>query len=294
MSQPGAGARRRRSKRSAPQPSRVRRPLVALASVILVITPISWILLHEPQSDQADASVPYVTRDDDTYITASNEPVAKTTDPPAKKTPTPTPTAGTPKPSATPTAGETATPTADPTDRPTRVPSSAPTEDEPTSTPSDAPSTRPTAGPRPTEDGSVTPTVKPTSPKPTEPPDDGDMNGAEEELFTLIDNERQSRGCAPLDRDTSLTHGARDDAESRAASGSVNSTGSSSASTGGDSMSAKSAFSKLKSENSVVLFKCSFDELGVGRGDDERKEGLCPIPLLCTTKTRVAWVVDFS
>ena len=94
MSEPGATARRRRSRRAAPQPSRVRRPLIAIASVILVITPISWILLHEPQSDQADASVPYVTRDDDTYITASTDPVVDTTDAPPTAVPSTPPTPG--------------------------------------------------------------------------------------------------------------------------------------------------------------------------------------------------------
>src|SRR4051794_13451459 len=104
MSEPGA-TRARRGRRAAETPSRTKRMLVAIGTVILVITPISWILLHEPQSDQADASVPYVTRDDDTYITASNEPVVQTSDTPSTSTPTPraTPTKPTRTPSATPT-----------------------------------------------------------------------------------------------------------------------------------------------------------------------------------------------
>ncbi|TDO36436.1 hypothetical protein EV643_120168 [Kribbella sp. VKM Ac-2527] len=288
MSEPGGTARRRRSKRSAGSASRVRRPLVALASVVLVITPISWILLHEPQSEQADASVPYVSRDDDTYVTASTEPVAKKTGPPKAKptaTPTPSRTPKTPTPSDTPTPGETARPTDGPTDEPTETPGG----DE-TPLPTGGP-TRATAGPKTTKPTTTTS----TTPTPTTPTDDGDMSPSELQLFTLIDDARVDKGCARLDRNSNLSGNAQSDADGRASNGNVSSTGSSAASTGGDGMDdAQAAFDRLKTESSGTLFNCGLTELGVGQADSTRKEGLCLGSLLCTEKTRYAWVVDFS
>jgi hypothetical protein len=290
MSEPGVTARRRRSKRSAGSASRVRRPLVALASVVVVITPISWILLHEPQSEQADASVPYVSRDDDTYVTASTEPVAKKTGPPKAKptaTPTPSRTPKTPTPSDTPTPGETARPTDGPTDEPTDQPGG----DE-TPLPTTGP-TRATAGPKQTAKP-TTATPTPTTPTPTTPADDGNMSSSELQLFTLIDDARVDKGCSRLDRNSSLSGNAQAEADDRASSGNVASTGSSKASAGGDDMDdAQAAFDRLKSQSSGTLFDCGMDELGVGVGDSTRRD--CALIFLgCSDKTRYAWVVDFS
>ena len=257
---------------------------MALATFVLVVTPISWILLHEPQSEQADASIPYVSRDDDTYVTASTEPVAKKTNPPkVKPTPTPSRTPKTPTPSDTPTPGETARPTDEPTDGPTETPGGDETP-LPTSGP-----TRATAGPK-TKPTATTP----TTPTPTTPADDGDMSPAELQLFTLIDNARVDKGCARLDRNSNLSGNAQSDADSRASNGNVASTGSSGASTGGDDMDdAQAAFNRLKTESSGTLFNCGLTELGVGVGDSTRRD--CALIFLgCSDKTRYAWVVDFS
>ncbi|GAB2569906.1 CAP domain-containing protein [Kribbella endophytica] len=291
MSEPGATARRRRSRRAAPQPSRVRRPLIAIATVILVITPISWILLHQPQSDQADASVPYVTRDDDTYITASTDPVVETTDAPPTAVPSTPPTPGqTPTtPGVTPTPGKTSG-TPDPTVTPTDGPTGRPTDTPTSGTTTTPPPSSETQNPRPTKTPTRTPTADPTTPEP--PKDYGNQDDAERELFSYIDSARQERGCAPLQKDTNLDNGAESDAESRASSGDVSGTGSSSAAVGGDGMNAKDAFDKLKTESSGTLFNCGHTELGVGQGDSTRKIGLCP--LICSEKTRYAWVVDFD
>lgn len=288
MSDRGATARRRRSRRSAqPAGSRLRRTLVAIATVTLVITPISWLLLHEPQSDQADASVPYVTRPDDTYITASNEPVASRTDPPsvAPSTPGRTPTAtpsGTPTPSApgspTPSASATGTPTAGSTHTPGATPSSEPTR------------TGSTSGPRET----AQPTKTPNAPPPP-PADNGSMTGDEAALFSMIDDARTSRGCAPLGRDSNLSGTAQQEADSRASSGDVSSTESSSAAAGGDNMSAQEAFNTLKSQSSGTIYNCGLNELGVGQATTQYRPGglLCGLGL-CAKRTRVAWVVDFK
>ncbi|MDX6259244.1 MAG: hypothetical protein QOH84_932, partial [Kribbellaceae bacterium] len=92
--------------------------MVSIGTVILVITPISWILLHQPQSNEADASVPYVTRDDDSYIDSSTKPVvARPSATTPSSVPSGTPTTGTPTPSGTPS-----TPGQTPTDRPSTTP----------------------------------------------------------------------------------------------------------------------------------------------------------------------------
>lgn len=295
MSEPGATARRRRSRRAAPQPSRIRRPLIAIASVILVITPISWILLHEPQSDQADASVPYVTRDDDTYITASTDPVVDTTDAPPTAAPSTPPTPGqTPtKPGTTPTVtpGQTSgTPGPDPTVTPTDGPTGGPTDPPSSGTTTAPPPSNETLNPRPTKTPTRTPTDDPTTPEP--PKDQGDQSGAERELFSYIDSARQERGCAPLRNNSGLDHGASDEAQQRAESGQVSGTGSSKAAAGGKDMTAKSAFDKLKTESSGTIFNCGLKELGVGRGQDD----YCTLQIIgCLNyDTRVGWVVDFD
>ncbi|MEV8374939.1 hypothetical protein AB0P21_19535 [Kribbella sp. NPDC056861] len=299
---PAAGRRRRSTRAPRPQ-SRVRRTAVAIGTVILVITPISWILLHQPQSNQAEASVPYVTRDDDTYLQTSTTPIVAT--PTATipgSTPTPAPTTGTPKPTATPSV-----PGRNPTTTPTDAPTAAPTDgstDQPTSGPTDSPDATQapqnpasqTPGgqtPEPTHSPSSTPSSTPSTTTPPPPSDDGSMSGAEVELFTLVDNARAERGCAPLQRDSDLTGGARQDAKTRAKSGDVSDNSSSMAATGGDDVTAKAAFTKLKSASAGTLFNCGLHELGVGKGTSDRKVGLlCPL-VACTTKTRVAWVVDF-
>lgn len=284
-----------RSRRAAARPEgRAKRIVVSIATVILVITPISWILLHQPQSEQADASVPYVTRDDDTYIKTSAKPVIAT--PPATKpvgTPTPVPTTGTPKPTDTPSVpGETpsTTPTDDPTTTPTDEPTDTPTVDPTTGKkPPKAPKSK---SPKPSDTPSSPPTSTPTTTTPP-PADDGSMSGAEVELFSLVDNARVERGCAPLQRNSGLTGGARQDAETRAESGDVSDTSSSMAAAGGDGVTAKAAFDKLKSQSSGTLFNCGLDELGVGHGDAE----YCSSKLLgiCLgTSMRHSWVVDFK
>jgi uncharacterized protein YkwD len=264
--------------------------------VILVITPISWILLHQPQSDQADASVPYVTRDDDTYITASTDPVVDTTDAPPTAVPSTPPTPGqTPStPGVTPTLTPGQTPGTPGTTEPTVTPTDGPT-DQPTDTPTSGTTTAPppsseTQDPRPTKTPTRTPTADPTTPEP--PRDNGDQDSAERELFSIIDSARQERGCAPLRKNTGLDQSAESDAEDRASSGNDD-TGSSSAAAVGDGMSAQAAFDKLKSESPGTLFDCGHDTVGVGQGDAPHRTGaLCP--LVCSTKTRYAWVVDFD
>ncbi|GAA1557737.1 hypothetical protein GCM10009789_08930 [Kribbella sancticallisti] len=290
MSQRGTASWGRRSRRAAARPeSRAKRTLVALGTVVLVITPISWILLHEPQSDQADASVPYVTRDDDTYLEPSNEPVVDTPTPAPDDSPTPTPeqTTGTPTPtpSKTPTPGQ--TPSTTPTDGPTTT---APTDGPGTTSAPTRPPT--TEDPKPSSSPSSTPsTPRTTTPPP--PADDGNMEAAEQELFTLVDNARVERGCQPLERDSNLTGGARSEAGDRAESGQLSGTTSSKAAAGGKGMTAKAAFDRLKSDSSGTLFNCGLDELGVGRAEADycssKLLGLC-----VGTSTRVAWVADFK
>jgi uncharacterized protein YkwD len=271
--------------------------MVSIGTVILVITPISWILLHQPQSNEADASVPYVTRDDDTYIKSSTKPVVARPSATTPGTPSGTPSAGTPSPTGTPT-----TPGQTPTDGPTTKPTDGPT-DGPTTGATDGPTTGATDGPTtkapdkpnttPTHSPSNTPSSTPSTSTPPPPADSGSMRPEEQELFSLVDNERVDRGCAPLRPNSNLTGGARTDAETRADNGQVSDSSSSMAAAGGDGVTAKAAFDKLKSQSSNILFNCGLRELGVGQGSADRRVGtLCP--LVCSTKTRVAWVVDFQ
>ncbi|MBP2355171.1 uncharacterized protein YkwD [Kribbella aluminosa] len=269
-----------------------------MASVLLVITPISWILLHQPQNDPADASVPMVTRTDDTYITPSTKAAVATPSARVTVTPTATPTA---TPSATPTNTPSATPTNSPTDTPTDTPTDSPTK-VPTGTPTSGPpptSTKPTA--HPTSPGrTITTTTKPTPTTPppttTPPPVDGRMQPNEKQLFDLIDNARVNNGCASLKQDPSLTGGARSTADSRATSGSgMNSSSDSQAGAGGDKMTAQQAYNKLmsSSSSSSTVLNCGLTTLGVGFGTAQR----CTIPIIigCLGSTdRNAWVAKFS
>ena len=294
MSTRGAGARRRPSRRAASTPSRARRALVALGTVVLVITPISWILLHQPQADHADASVPYVTRDDDTYIITTNQPtVATPTAPDDPGSPTASPSTRTPKPSAPVTPGDTSSTT--PTDGPTSGSTDGPgTGTEPSTPPSTGTTEDPDPSDRPTTTTSSSRTPTPSAPPP--PADNGSMSADEAELFSLIDEARTANGCAPLRRNSNLTGSARNDAEGRAASGDVSGTEASKAAAGGDGMTAKKAFGRLRLQSPGTLFNCGLDELGVGRGDATYKDGGFPCGIIgvgCKEKTRVAWVVDF-
>jgi hypothetical protein len=119
------------------------------------------------------------------------------------------------------------------------------------------------------------------------------MSGDEQQLFSLIDDARVQNGCAPLNRNSNLTSGARTEADSRADNGDVSSTGKSKATTGDDDMSAQAAFDRLKNESSGVLLNCGLHELGVGQGTKGYKTcGL--LGLICSDHTRVAWVADFQ
>jgi cytoskeletal protein RodZ len=287
MSEPGANARHRHRRKAPPPGSRVKRPLLAIAVLLLVLAPISWILVQQPNSGEADASIPYVTGGDDRYVTTSNEPVAATSSPVPSPSATPTPddTTATPTPTHSPTPGKT------PTRRPTHSPTSVPT-DGPTVAPTDQP-TRAGSTLKPTPSKTAGP--KPTStPTPSTPVDKGSMSPEELQLFTLIDNARKDKGCAPLQRNTSLTKGARTDAQSRADNGKVFASGSSMAAAGGDDWDAQAAFNRMMDKNSSVILNCGLTTLGVGRGTATHEVGaLCPV-LFCTTKTRVGWVAGFQ
>ncbi|MEV6413389.1 hypothetical protein [Kribbella sp. NPDC051718] len=300
MSQRSAAGRRRRNKPATARPeSRLKRITVAMGTVILVITPISWILLHQPQSNEADASVPYVTRDDDTYLKASTKPVvARPTATTPSGTPTGTPSAGTPSPSDTPsTPGQTPTdaPSTTPTDGPTDQPTDGPTTGGPTDGPTSGTTTKAPGNPNnptPTHSPTNTPSTTPSTTTPPPPADGGSMSAEEQELFALVDNQRVESGCSPLRRNSNLTGGARAEAEDRARTGQMASGGSSGASTGGKDMTAKAAFDRLMSSNSRTVLDCGLDELGVGQGD--AKYCTTQVLVCLNTATRYAWVVDFQ
>jgi hypothetical protein len=275
-----------------------------MGTVILVITPISWILLHQPQSNEADASVPYVTRDDDTYLKASTKPVVARPSATTPGTPSGTPSAGTPSPSGTPS-----TPGQTPTDGPSTTPTDGPTDGAtsgPTDGPTDGPTTGTTEGPTdgsttkapdnpntvPTNSPSNSPSSTPSTTTPPPPADGGSMSAEEAELFALVDNKRVESGCSPLRRNSNLTGGARAEAEDRARTGQMTSGGSSGASTGGKDMSAKAAFDRLMSSSSRTVLNCGLDELGVGQGD--AKYCTTQVLVCLSTATRYAWVVDFQ
>lgn len=253
--------------------------MVAIASVVLVITPISWILLHQPQNDPADASVPIVTRTDDTYITPTTKPVVAP------------PTA---HPSTPPTATRTPTPTPTDSASPTETPSTVSPTDDPTASPTkDGKTTEPTTAP--TSPGRTVSTKRPTTPPtttapPPPPPVDGQMTGDELQLFNLIDNARVDNGCARLKQDPNLTGSARAEAGDRASSGSNLNSGTGA---GGDNMTAQQAFDRMMNNSRSTILNCGLTTLGVGAQGSPHDSGvLCP--LLCSKKTRVAWVADFS
>ncbi|TCO43879.1 hypothetical protein EV646_11171 [Kribbella antiqua] len=250
----------------------------------MVITPISWILLHEPQNDTADASLPMVTRTDDTYVTPTTKPVVNT---PKPKTPTPSAT-----PTTTPTTTPTGTPSPTPTGTgsPTDYPTTVPTEGRTTSTPSKTPTVeRPTTTAEPSE----TPT--PTTPPP--PKADGQMTADELKLFNMIDDARVSNGCAPLEQDPDLTDTARSDAGDRAESGNVNSSSSSKTTAGGNNWSAQQAFDQMMAQSKSTVLNCGLKTLGVGKDSAKYCSGGVDIfggCLLGTKQTRVAWVASFT
>jgi hypothetical protein len=260
--------------------TRTKRTLIAIASVVVVITPISWILLHEPQSDPADASLPMVTRTDDTYVTPTTKPVANT---PKPKTPSATPTT---TPTTTPSGTPSPTPTG--TGSPTDYPTSIPTDGRSTSTPSKTPTVeRPTTTAEPSE----TPTPTPT------PEADGEMTSDELKLFKLIDKARVNNGCAPLEQDPDLTGGARSDARSRTSSPSkLNASGASMSAAGGDDWSAQDAYDQMMAQSKSTVLNCDLTTLGVGQAEKDYCSGGVDALgcFLGTTKTRVAWVADFT
>ncbi|WP_344156739.1 hypothetical protein [Kribbella yunnanensis] len=263
-----------------------RRPFIAVAAVLLVITPISWLLLHQPQNDEADASLPIGTRTDDSYATPSTIPVDDPTVPPKK--PTATPTA---PPTGTPTAST--TPTAPPTSGPTNTPTTVPT-DNPTSTATTVPTNPPTSQPTTTPTGKPTKTPPPPPPPPP-PAADGDMTNDEIQLFNQIDSARKSKGCAPLEQDAPVTYGARSDAQSRSKSGNVNASGSSMSAAGGDNWSSNDAFNQMMAQSKGTLLNCGLRTLGVGRGTYKYCTSVDLLGL-CIGKrvTRVGWVADFN
>lgn len=120
------------------------------------------------------------------------------------------------------------------------------------------------------------------------------MRAEEVELFSLVDNARVDRGCTPLQRDSRLTGGARQDAGTRADNGDVSGGDSSMAAAGGDGVdTAKEAYNKLMSKNSGTILNCGLDELGVGHQQAE----YCSKSLLgfcLDNSNRDSWVVDFK
>ncbi|TDW79736.1 hypothetical protein EV137_8077 [Kribbella pratensis] len=255
-----------------------------------MITPISWILLHQPQNDEADASIPIVTRTDDTYITPTTKAAVAT--PSARVTVPPTAT-----PTATPTSTPSETPSATPSSSPTNTPTDSPTTKSsktPTTAPTSAPTTQPTTAP--TSPGRTVPTPTPTQTTTTTPPPpvDGGMNADEQQLFDLIDNARVNNGCARLKEDPSLTSGARSTAQSRATSGdNLNSSSGSQVGAGGDGMTAQQAYNQLMKKYRSQVLDCDRTTLGVGMKSATHKTGLlCPI--VCGSATRYAWVANYS
>ncbi|MFC6160707.1 CAP domain-containing protein [Kribbella jiaozuonensis] len=266
-----------------------------MASVVLVITPISWILLHQPQNDDADASVPIVTRTDDTYITPTTKAAVATPTTRPTVAPTATPT-GTP--TVTPTTTPTGTPTGTPTDSasPTTVPSETPSTLEPTDSPtSEKATSAPTTPGRTTSTGRPTQTPTTTPPPPPPPARDGGMDADESQLFDMIDSARKNAGCQPLEQDPDLTGSARSDAGSRAKSGATNSSGSSKSTAGGDNWSAQQAYEQMMAQSRSTILNCGLTTLGVGRKGYAHCTAIDLLGLCIGSKpTRYAWVADFS
>jgi hypothetical protein len=119
------------------------------------------------------------------------------------------------------------------------------------------------------------------------------MSPEELQLFTLIDNARTDQGCAPLQRNSSLSGSAQSDADQRAKSGNVSDGGSSMASAGGDNWTAQTAFNRMMDQNSGTILNCGLHELGVGRGTSNH----CTVKLVFAclgSADRVGWVADFQ
>jgi hypothetical protein len=120
------------------------------------------------------------------------------------------------------------------------------------------------------------------------------MNGDEQALFDMIDNARVNNGCARLKQDPSLTGGARSTAGDRASSGkNLNSGSGSQAGAGGDGMSAQAAYNQMMKNSRSTILNCGLTTLGVGTRSADYSTGLL-CPLICSTKSRNAWVADFS
>jgi hypothetical protein len=112
------------------------------------------------------------------------------------------------------------------------------------------------------------------------------MSSEELKLFSLIDNARSDKGCAPLQPNSNLSGSAQSDADQRAKSNNF-SAGGSSAAAGGNNMNAGDAFNQMMKQSSATLLNCGLNELGVGRGTYQS----CFI-FFCST--RVGWVADFQ
>ncbi|WP_328996744.1 hypothetical protein OG394_19050 [Kribbella sp. NBC_01245] len=292
------GANRRPHSRRKNQ-SKGLKPFVILGAILAVVAPIAWILGQETGGGSADGAIPYVNRDDDSYNTPDHEiPIVDSTpgDVPSKA-PTPTTKPSTPGVTPTPTPGETTTPGHLNSETP--VPTTAPTE-RPTSTDTVPPTSRPTTSGRPTPTPTETSTTSSPTPTATEttrtPTDNGGMENFEFELFSTLNGARESEGCAPLKRNTSLTKGARADAAGRAKSGEVDGRGASYAAVGGKGMTAKGAADRLLQDHRSTVLNCDLTTLGVGRGDHTYTESglVCSIFNTCPDATRFAWVVDFT
>jgi hypothetical protein len=117
------------------------------------------------------------------------------------------------------------------------------------------------------------------------------MSSEELKLFSLIDNARTDKGCAPLQRNSNLTSGARSDAQNRAEDGNVSDSGPSMAAAGGDNWDAQTAFNRMMNQNSSVILNCGLTTLGVGQGTATYKS--CSLFVFCAKRTRVGWVADF-
>jgi hypothetical protein len=115
------------------------------------------------------------------------------------------------------------------------------------------------------------------------------MSPDELKLFSLIDNARTDKGCAPLQRNSSLSDIAQSDADQRAKSGEVSGSGSSMAAAGGDNWTAQTAFNRMMDQNSGTILNCGLHQLGVGRGSSPHCTFLC-----LTRPDRVDWVADFQ
>jgi hypothetical protein len=94
-----------------------------------------------------------------------------------------------------------------------------------------------------------------------------------------------------------LTNAARSTADSRAESGNnLNSGSGSQVGAGGDGVkTAQQAYEQLMKNHKSTILDCSRTTLGIGQEDAQHSTGvLCPVPILCSTTTRYAWVGNFS